>query len=92
MNEKLLEKKLVSGVKDQGGIAIKLLSTLFTGLPDRMVLMPGGRVFFAEIKTTGKHTTPRQDIVHGMLRKLGFQVFTIDTQDKLDIFLTTIKS
>lgn len=90
MNEKLIEKKLVESVKKLGGIALKLFSTFFTGLPDRMILMPGGRIWFAEIKTTGQKPTPRQTVVHEMLRKLGFEVWLIDRQEILDQFVTEI--
>lgn len=90
MNEKLLEKKLVHQVRMLGGIALKLLSSLFTGLPDRLILMPGGRVWFVEVKTTGKKPTPRQLIVHGMLQKLGFSVHVIDSQQTLDDFIKFI--
>lgn len=90
MNEKLIERKLRYAVERLGGMAIKLLAFLFTGLPDRMILMPGGRIYFAEIKTTGKQLSPRQVIVHGMLQRLGFYVYVIDTQEKLDQFIKII--
>lgn len=87
MNEKKIEKKLRLEVDKLGGIAIKLQSQYYTGLPDRMILMPGGRIRFAEIKTTGKKPTPRQNIVHQELRGLGFQVDVIDNEAGLQRFL-----
>lgn len=89
MNEKLLEKKLREGVKVKGGIALKLTSISLTGLPDRLVLLPGGRVKFAELKSTGKKQTRLQVIVSDKLRALGFEVWVIDTQDTLNEFLKT---
>lgn len=80
MNEKKIEKKLRLEVDKLGGIAIKLQSQYYTGLPDRMILMPGGRIRFAEIKTTGKRATARQTIVHEELRDLGFKVDVIDDE------------
>lgn len=91
MNEKLIEKKIREGVKKLGGQAIKLVSPSFTGLPDRLVLMPGGRTWFVEIKSTGKKPSPRQKVVIEWLRKLGFTVFIIDTQEGIDNFFNEIQ-
>lgn len=87
MNEKKIEKKLRVEIEKLGGLAIKLQSQYYTGLPDRMILMPQGRISFAEIKTTGKKTTARQAIVHGELRDLGFKVEVIDDEASLQKFL-----
>ena len=54
MNEKLLEKKLREEVKKLGGLALKFTSSTYTGMPDRIVLMPKGKVYFVELKTTGQ--------------------------------------
>lgn len=90
MNEKLIERKLREAVKKMGGIALKFESSYHTGMPDRIVLMPGGRVSFAEIKTTGKKPTPLQAIQIARLKKLGFKVGVIDSQEGLDQFLKEI--
>jgi hypothetical protein len=92
MNEKLLERKLVAAVKQKGGLAIKLTSPSFTGLPDRMILMPLNHIYFAEIKTTGRKPTERQVYVIQQLRHLGFTATVIDTQSSLDSFLEMISS
>lgn len=83
-SEKLLEKKLREAVQGLGGWSIKLLSSHITGLPDRICLLPGGRLFFAEIKTTGKKPTKIQLSVHDRLRKLGFLVFVIDKTEQIN--------
>ena len=57
MNEKLIERKLREGVKALGGLALKFSSPYHRGVPDRIVLMPGGRMYFVELKTTGKKPT-----------------------------------
>lgn len=92
MTEKLIDDKLVAGVKKLGGIALKMICLTFTGLPDRTILLPGGRIYFAELKSTGKKTTPRQDLVIAFLRKLGFTVFVIDDQVGLDGFFKTVSA
>jgi hypothetical protein len=68
-------------------MALKLLSQLHRGLPDRLILAEYGIAFFAEIKTTGKKPTRLQKHCHELLRKLGFQVFIIDTTDSLEMAL-----
>jgi len=92
MNEKLIEKKLRERVKKLGGIAVKFVPIFFVGFPDRIVLMPGGKISFAEIKTTGKKPSPVQKIVIDLLRKLGFWVEVIDTQELLDEYLKKLEN
>lgn len=92
MNEKLIERKLSEGVKARGCLAIKLVSPYFTGLPDRMILMPGGRIRFVELKTTGKKLSARQEIVTELLRRFGFAVAVIDSQVQIDEFLNDLRN
>jgi len=90
MNEKLIERKLREAIKQKGGLALKIFAPFFTGMPDRLILLPGGRVEFVELKSTGDNQTPRQRIVTKLLRKLGFNVSLIDDQTKLTAFLNSI--
>lgn len=87
ISEKLLESKLAAAIRALGGWSLKLWSVSVTGLPDRMVLMPGGVIRFVELKSTGKKPTPRQLVVHSQLRQLGFDVDVIDTEQQLQQFL-----
>ena len=90
-SEKLLESYLVAEVKKLGGWAIKLLSGLVTGLPDRLVLMPGGVVAFVEVKTTGKKIKAIQAIRAKALRSLGFRVELLDSKEGINIFINSFK-
>jgi hypothetical protein len=85
-SEKLLEKKTVSLVKLAGGLAVKLVAVSFTGLPDRLILLPRGRVCFIEFKSTGKKLSSRQVIVKTYLESIGFTVYIIDTDEALNCF------
>jgi hypothetical protein len=58
IDEKTIEKKLINAVKSMGGIAPKFVSPGFDGMPDRLVLLPGGVMAFAELKAPGKKPTP----------------------------------
>lgn len=86
-SEKVLERKLGKWIKEAGGLCIKLSAMYFTGLPDRMILLPKGVIFFCEVKTTGKKATAIQLRVHTMIRDLGFRVHVIDCTDDLILML-----
>ena len=60
-------------------MCIKLLSTHLTGLPDRMCLLPGSKITFVELKSTGEKPRPSQVYIHKKLRALGFNVEVVDT-------------
>jgi hypothetical protein len=89
-SEKLLERKLREKVKKAGGMALKLESPYFTGLPDRFILMPGGRLLFVELKSTYRKPTERQKLVMTALQKLGFSVDVVDSDITLNEFLNKI--
>ena len=78
MREKKIEQKLVQAVKASGGICPKLVCPGFDGMPDRLVLLPMGRIAFVEVKRYGEKPRPLQEARHGMLRRLGFPVYVLD--------------
>lgn len=86
-SEKYLERTLRARIKAKGGLCLKLLSNHFLGLPDRMCLMPGGVIFFCEIKSTGFERSPRQEWVHRKLIQLGFKSYLVDSMEIIN-FLT----
>ena len=90
MSEKILEAKLRDSIKRMGGLAVKVWPVSFTGLPDRLVLLPGGKTYFAELKSPGKKPTARQKVVHMALRDIGFVVAVIDSAESLRKFLEDI--
>lgn len=92
MNEKLIEKKLRESVKKMGGIAVKFASSYHRGIPDRIVLMPGGEISFVELKSTGKKPTTLQRKAIEELTGLGFRVEVIDDQEGLKQFLNSLKN
>ena len=90
-SEKVIERKLVEQIKLHKGLSIKLLSDYITGLPDRLCLLPGGKLIFVELKSTGKKPRRSQLYMHMLLRRLGFRVEVIDTLQGLDIFIKSIE-
>lgn len=76
--EKQIETRFSKRIRALGGIPIKLQGGSFTGLPDRLNLLPGGRLFFAEFKYGGNKLSMRQEAVIRILRGLGFEVWVVD--------------
>lgn len=89
-SEKWIEKTLCSEVKKLGGWAIKLPSYLLNGLPDRIILMPQGRAYFAETKSKGGTPSKIQQLIINKIKKLGFTVFIIYDRPTLDDAIKTI--
>lgn len=83
LRERDIEQKLVSAVKAAGGICPKLVSPGMDGMPDRMVLLPGARIGFVEVKAPGKRPRPLQVVRHRTLQKLGFLVFVLDDPEQI---------
>ena len=91
MRESVIEARLRKAVERAGGWCIKWTAPGFTGVPDRIILMPGGRVYFAETKAPGKHEHARQEYVQRRLRALGFEVFSsVDSTEKIDEIIAEI--
>lgn len=92
MLEKEVEKKLCERVKKElRGIAFKFVSPGFNGVPDRIILVPMGRIYFVETKAPGKKLRKLQEWVRGLISDLGFVVLRIDTIEKVDAFIRQVK-
>ena len=74
-----------------GGLAIKWVAPGLSGVPDRVVLLPGGQVFFAEIKAPGKRLTALQQQIIGMMRDLGAHVYVVDSMEAVDALFTLLR-
>ena len=85
MIEKNIEQRLRDGVRALGGLCLKFVTPGFTGVPDRIILLKGGVVAFAETKRPGQRERQRQAFVQRILRRLGFPVFSsVDSWQKVD--------
>ena len=84
MRERDLERQLRDRLKAAGCLALKFVSPGYTGVPDRIVLIPGGRIVFVEMKAPGGKERPRQSYVQAILRRFGFTVFSgVDSAEKI---------
>ncbi len=92
MREKTIELKLKNTVKSMGGIALKLISPGFDGVPDRLVLLPHGKLAFIELKAPGKRLRPLQEKRKRQLEALGFLVYVLDGEEQIGETLDEILS
>lgn len=92
MLEKTLEGLLVKAVKKRGGLALKFISPGFAGMPDRLILLEGGRYGFVEVKAPGKIPRPLQLARHEKLRGLGIGVYVLDSEKQIEEILDAIQS
>lgn len=90
MLERNIERFFAKQIKAAGGIALKLISPGFSGLPDRLVLLPKGRIYFVELKAPGKSPRPLQLAAHRILLNLGFNVLTIDSRERVKEFIREV--
>lgn len=91
MLESRIEALLVRKIKQAGGWALKLVSPGNSGVPDRLVLLPGGRIFFVELKTDTGRLSPLQEFVHGRLRRLGMDVQVLYGRDQVLDFVKEVE-
>jgi hypothetical protein len=92
MQEKVIERKLKVEVKKSGGMAVKFVSPGLAGMPDRLVLLPGGRCGFVELKAPGKKLRPLQVKRKHQLEALGFLVYCIDDREQIGGVLDEIRT
>jgi hypothetical protein len=90
MREKQIEARLKREVKKIGGLALKFASPGNAGVPDRIVLLPKGKVVFVELKAPGKNLRPLQIKRKEQLETLGFKVYVIDSYEKVDVFIQEV--
>ena len=83
MREQRIEHQLVRQVSKLGGLALKFVSPGMAGVPDRLLLFPGGKAVFVETKAPGKKPRPLQMHRHEQLRALGFRVYVIDEMKQI---------
>lgn len=90
MQERDIERKLVRAAKSKGGLALKFTSPGFVGMPDRLLLLPRGKLAFVEVKSPGKKPRALQLKCHKMLRQLGFRVYVLDNVVQIEKILKDV--
>jgi len=83
-SERVTEAYLVKSVRKLGGLCLKFTSPQNKGVPDRLCLLPGGLIFFVEVKSEGIKPSSLQLAAHSAIEACGFKVFVVDTKTKVD--------
>ena len=90
MLENEIEKALVYKVKLHEGLCLKFTSPSMTGIPDRIILLPKGKVGFVETKRPGGEPRPIQKKRIRQFKNLGFKVYVIDSKENIDEIIKRI--
>ena len=91
-NESKIEGKLVKAVKKAGGMALKLVSPGYVGVPDRLILIALCKIGFVEVKAP--HEKPRKIQLkrHRELEALGFKVYVLDDESQIGGIIDAIRT
>ena len=92
MREKTIEQKFAEAVRNAGGVALKFTSPGWDGVPDRLALLPDGKLAFVEVKAPGRKPRPLQLARHRMLRRLGFRVYVLDDESQIGEMIDEIRA
>jgi hypothetical protein len=84
--EKDIEQHLKTQIERLGGLTFKIGQN---GLPDRMVLLPGGEVWFIELKRDKEKPNKLQDWVHRRMERLGHKVLILNSKGEVDRWILT---
>lgn len=92
MKESEIEAKLVHMVRELGGLCLKFVSPGCAGVPDRIIVLPGGRVVFVELKTEYGSLRTLQRYFIGELQNRGADVRVLKGLDQVKAFVEEVKS
>lgn len=92
MLERAIERYLIHEVKRRNGLALKFVSPGISGVPDRIVLLPRGKMAFVELKAPGETLRPLQVKRKNQLEILGFEVYCVDGIQQIGGVLNAIQT
>lgn len=91
VSERQVEAALVDATRAAGGVCWKFTSPGTTGVPDRVVVLPGGHIGFVELKATGAKPRPLQVRRLDQLARLGVPALVLDHPDDVEEVLDAIR-
>lgn len=91
MKERDIEVLLREGIKQLGGKAYKWVSPGNAGVPDRIVVLPGGKVIFVELKQENGRLTRLQKVQQETLRGMGAAAVTLRGAEDVKMYLDVLK-
>jgi hypothetical protein len=87
-SERDIERYLIGEVERHGGVALKFTGA--RGMPDRIVLLPGGRIAFVEVKRPGQRARKLQAYWLGVFEWYGFPTATVSTPSEVDALMRAL--
>lgn len=90
MLEKNIEKFLNDNVKKLGGLTYKFVSPGNSGVPDRIIILPNGKLIFIELKTKKGRLSALQKLQIRRLRKLKQDVRVLYGMEEVKEFLNEV--
>ena len=90
LTEKQLEKRFCNAVKSAGGMALKFSAQFKAGVPDRIVLMPKGKIYFVELKRENGVVSEIQQHTFAEFAKFGFPVRIINSVKMIENFIAEV--
>ena len=92
MREREVEKYLVGRIEKEFGWPVhKFVPDQAPGMPDRVVLLPGSRVLWVELKTKGGRLSELQKYRHAALRHAGHEVVVVWSKEQADDLIEELK-
>ena len=92
MFERQLEEKLNKKIRELGGLPLKFTSPGHVGVPDRIILMPNGRIYFVEMKRhRGKKVLDMQKYTFEKFEEMGFKVYILDSMREIEKFIKVLE-
>ena len=92
MRESTIEKHLVAKVKAMGGMAYKFTSPAHRGVADRVVVLPGGVVWFVELKAPGGRLSELQKIFQSDMARMKQKYVCLWSKEEIDQWLSTLQN
>ena len=88
--ERDIERYLVRRAIEHGGKAYKWVSPGHVGVADRIVLLPGGVVWFVELKTVKGRLSPLQKIFAADMVRMGMNYAVLRSKGEVDELLQRV--
>lgn len=92
MRESSIEAKLVRMVRERGGLCFKFVSPGNPGVPDRIVITPGGRTVYVELKTVVGRLAAIQKWQLEEMRRRGADVRVLKGLEQVETFVGEVFS
>jgi hypothetical protein len=89
LRESSIERRLTKEVKALGGVSVKIMPVV-AGTPDRLILLPGGRMYLVETKATDGRLRPVQKVWHERAARMGINVVVIGSTKEVVAWLESL--